>query len=215
MLATNGKIIISPKNDFELLDESIQEIEALIHATTDQKKLKFKLKEEPFHHYVVPSGLDVIHLLEIASNVTEMQHRSINDDMMTLLTTRTKEIKHMFTQDEMVEVGEALVDLIDQKEALEQEKKSYTKSLNDQIAEVELKMKEKADMHKQGYENRKVNVTVKIDFAAGEKYFCDPETGECLLSEELTAEDRQLKIEYTPNPFFEDPDDFAKPEENV
>lgn len=190
LLITNGKLIVNPAMHIEELDEVIEVIKE--NAKNDGvKKPTFKKVEQPFTCYENLSGLDFFQLKRYCPEYVDIQFKAIGKESVTLPSTKMKDIKHIYTPEELDQIADNFSQKQKEKEDLEEEKKQVSKRYSDEIATHETEISEMANKYRLKYEIQNKECRVILDFKENQKYFVHPENEELLHTENLTTEDQR------------------------
>lgn len=108
--------------------------------------------------------------------------------------TVTESLKCILTEKEKVDHAASLSDLISKEIELEGRKKSIAKTIGAEIDALKLNYREISTAIQQGYEFRDVECYMEHDYGKGVKHKVRSDTGEVVLTQDLTDFDRQMKI---------------------
>lgn len=203
MLFTNGKQIVIDNGNLNELDTFIQGMQTRARELNGNKKIKFSFHESPYPHYNNNDGLSYDQLKEAADGVVELNFRALGNEIITLPGKKTKDIKHHFSLEEIHVIGTDFAQLKQSIELLEDEKKQSAKEFAARLDAMETKLSHYAALYRQGHEIRTEQVLVQFDYPNRMKYFLNPENQEMLHSEDMKADDYQMKLEYIDGSFGE------------
>lgn len=217
LLITNGKLIVNPAMHVEELDEVIKVIKE--NAKNDGiKKPTFKKLEEPFTCYENVSGIEFFKLKQYCPDYVDIQFKAIGKESVTLPVTKMKDIKHIYTPEELNDIAEDFAMKQKEKEDLEETKKQVAKRYSDDIATHEAEISELANKYRLRYEIQSRDCRVILDFKDGQKYFVDPESEELLHTEKLTTEDQRSLFDlegFTPEKYQDEDTGFEMTEDEI
>lgn len=190
LLITNGKLIVNPAMHIDELEEAIKVITE--NAKNDGiKKPLFKKIDIPFVCFENKSEIDFFKLKQYCPEYVDLQFKAIGKESVTLPITKMKEIKHVYSPEELDKIAEGFAQKQQEKENLEDEKKQVNKQFADNITIHETEISELANKYRLRYEIQSKTCRVILDFKEGNKYFIDPNTNELLHTEKLTPEDQR------------------------
>ena len=196
MLITNGRIIIIPNNDIDELERLISIIRANARNIFNDKKIKFTYSDDPYPHFKNDAGLDFDQLQEACRPEIDLQFRAIGEESIILPGLKPKEIKHVFSEEEKMDLGEKMANALKLVQDIESEKKAEMAEFKARIEAAEQDVYEAGDAWRNGYEMRQMDVQVTIDYIARKKYYVDPNTGNVLATEDLEPEDWQMQMKF-------------------
>ena len=121
---------------------------------------------------------------------------------------------HKLTDTEKKELNEQLLSLTLSKIKIEEEKAAISKRLGNEIKDKEEEIRKTAEKLDTGHESREGDCPIQINYVDCIKKVFDPDTLECVLTEDIDPEDRQMPLPYMEEeqPVSEpDPDATAQP----
>ena len=196
MLITNGRIIIIPNNDIDELERLISIIRTNAQNIFNDKKIKFTYLDDPYPHFKNDSKLDFDQLQEACRPDIDLQFRAIGEETITLPGFKPREIKHVFSEEEKMDLGEKMANSLKLVEEIESEKKAAMAEFKARIEAAEQDVHEAGDAWRNGYEMRQMDVLVTIDYVAKKKYYIDPDSGNVLDIMEIDPADWQMQMKF-------------------
>lgn len=217
LLITNGKLIVNPAMHIEELDEVIAVIKE--NAKNDGiKKPVFKKLKEPFDCYENSSHIDFFKIKQYCPEYVDIQFKAIGKESVTLPSTKVKDIKHIYTTEELDHIAEEFAMMQKEKEDLEESKKQISKKYSDDISNHETQISDLAHKYRLRYEIQSKDCNVILNFKESLKYYVDPETEELLHTEKLTTEDQRSLFDlegFTPENYQDENTGFEMNENDL
>lgn len=195
MIYTNEKVIIDSEGSLEALEAAIVQLEEYLEPSFPG--IQFEFLEDPFPHYIVPEGLDFSHLKNVLGD--EVKRRAINETVYDI-TERTfeKEIKHYYSQRELEQKADELVQAIKEKDELEIRKKVLVHQMNEEIKEIEVQISNLATARREKHEIKRVECTKQLNITDNKVYYLAD--NDIVTVEDMTPQDRQLFINFDSMP---------------
>lgn len=103
---------------------------------------------------------------------------------------------HKLTDTEIKELNEHLLSLTLSKIKIEEEKAAISKRFGNEIKDKEEEIRKTAEKLDTGHESREGDCLVQINYVDCIKKVFDPDTLECVLTEDIDPEDRQMPLPY-------------------
>lgn len=108
---------------------------------------------------------------------------------------KTKSIKYEFNEAEKAEIAKEMAKKVEELSRLEDEKKAMTSDFKSKIDLASAECKAAANKLNTGYEYRNIQCLVERDYRAGKIHFRRPDTMELVRTENMSADEMQMKIE--------------------
>ena len=103
--------------------------------------------------------------------------------------------KYTFNNVELRDIAETLAIKIQDKEAIEEQKKSVMSSFKEKIESVTTEINAAASKYKDRYEMKDIECFVERDFVNGEVRYVRTDNGEIAEKKKMTMADRQMHID--------------------
>jgi len=103
--------------------------------------------------------------------------------------------KYTFNNEELRDIAETLAIKIQDKEAIEEQKKSVMSSFKEKIESVTTEINAAARKYKDRYEMKDIECFVERDFVNGEVRYVRTDNGEIAEKKKMTMADRQMHID--------------------
>jgi len=211
MLVTNGKrIVLLPRDEAEL-EKVAATLKKRAKDVLGVKNAKFAIVEDPFPHIVNENEFTFAELKQLCVPDIDLQFRAIGNERVQLPDTKMKDIKHVYSPDEKMQIADDFCNAQYEKETVEAEAKAEAKKFKQQIDKFETQISDLSTKHRQGYEMQNVECHLHLDFENEVRVYTDKETGDILSTEPLLPTDRQMRIEFKEGQ-FEQPEAPEAPE---
>lgn len=207
-------MIVIADGNLETLDKLMKTIQKRYREFHGDKEVKFAFTDVPCPHYACNKPFTFEQLQEASEGITEVSYRAIGDERITLPGRKTKDVKHYFSEEELLKIGEDNAQMDQRITELEQEKKRVLKNYTDEIGDLVAKISHNHSLIRQKHEIQTQEVLVDLDFLEKQKLYIHPESREVLHSEPLKADDYQMKLFYNDG-FFEEAQSEAPPQEDA
>lgn len=193
MLITNGKVIVIANGDIDQLAGYIEQLEERF-LTHLEKEVKFTYQDEPRKQFAVPDGITFEDLKAVASPDIELHFKIIGTETTKVPGTETREIKHIFDENEIMELGKRLAQLEKDKSVAIASMKQEVKRLKEGIEQIEIDIAESSSQIRESHKFVPMKVEASIDFDNKQKYFTAPGDTVVLSVLPLEPSDYQLRF---------------------
>lgn len=100
--------------------------------------------------------------------------------------------RHEFSNEELLDLGEQMANRLQEKADIQAERKIAVRQFRDQIKVIDQEVERLGLCIAEKFELRETRCRVEINEATGQKYYYHAETGEHLLTQDMTEDDWKL-----------------------
>ena len=198
MLYTNQKIIVHDTNDLDELEHACDELKAWMIENVGINA-ELELSEHPekgFPMVELPKEVTWKYMDECLRPGIGL--RAINEDKIKFDVVEDVKIQHDLTEDEEIDIGRKLAEIIKKEAEVQQEKKIKMAEFKAEIEALDSQLWDFRDQIANGYRYDDMKCIIQYDFEEKKKYFCDVNNPENILKvEAMEPGDYQLRIDHT------------------
>ena len=113
---------------------------------------------------------------------------------MSMPEYQVVKVKHEFTDDELKEIADEIVEKLLAVAVLDEEKKDFDKSQNERIKGIDSIITILSNKYSDGYESENRNCELRRNYTNKTIEYVDPQSGEVVKERPMTTEEQQMRL---------------------